>query len=70
MHGDRGEHESGFIIGPSLQLRPTNWKFLDVVGLFGTNSESPDARMFIIFGYQFGLRAGPSVRAPASTIGN
>ncbi|MFO0912627.1 MAG: hypothetical protein U0795_06705 [Pirellulales bacterium] len=70
VHGGRGEHENGFIIGPSLQLRPTNRTFLDVVGLFGTNSESPDARMFIIFGYQFGLRAGPSVRAPASTIGN
>ncbi|MEZ6072062.1 MAG: hypothetical protein R3C10_17845 [Pirellulales bacterium] len=66
----RGSAEVGFTIGPSLQLRPTNRTFLDVVGLFGVTNDSPDAQMYVIFGYQFGQRAGPSIRAPLSTIGN
>jgi hypothetical protein len=62
-----------FLIGPSMQYRPTNRTFLDVVGLFGTTSESPEAQMYIIFGYQFGNRAGPAssnIVGPASTRGN
>lgn len=70
VHSDRGRADTGFTIGPSLQLRPTNRTFVDVVGLFGVTNESPDAQLYVIFGYQFGTRAGPSVPGPRSTIGN
>lgn len=69
----RSNAQIEFLIGPSLQYRPTNRTFLDVVGLFGTNSESPDAQMYVIFGYQFGTRSGPAsgnISGPASTRGN
>jgi hypothetical protein len=62
-----------FQIGPSLQWRPTNRTFLDVVALFGTTPDSPTTQMYVIFGYQFGTRAGPvsgQISAPASTRGN
>lgn len=67
---NRSNAEESFLIGPSLQWRPTNRTFLDVVGLFGTTDESPEAQMYIVFGYQFGTRAGPTSGyqgAPASS---
>ena len=70
VEGERRDPEVALTIGPSLQLRPTNRTFLDVVGLFGVTGDSPDAQLYFIFGYQFGKRAGPSVMAPVSTIGN
>lgn len=68
--GTRGDPQVAFTIGPSVQLRPTNRTFLDVVALFGVSGHSPDMQAYIIFGYQFGTRAAPSGYAPASTIGN
>ena len=62
-----------FLIGPSIQYRPTNRTFVDIVGLFGTTVDSPTAQMYIILGYQFGPRAGPAsgaISGPASTRGN
>jgi hypothetical protein len=58
--GARDDQEVSFMIGPSLQWRPTNRMFVDVVGLFGTTPESPVAQMYVICGWQFGVRAGPS----------
>src|SRR5512135_3453884 len=58
--GSRGDPEVEFLIGPSVQWRPSNRTFLNVVPLFGTTKDSPIAQMFVIFGYQFGGRAGPS----------
>lgn len=66
---DRIHGEISMLAGPSLQYRPTNRTFIDVVGLFGTTSQSAKAQMYVVAGYQFGRRAGPSV-APVSTIGN
>lgn len=60
VHGDRGTWNNEFLIGPSFQWRPTNRTFLDVTGLFGCTPGSPRAEMYVIFGYQFGKRAGPS----------
>lgn len=57
---NRSDAEVSLTIGPSLQLRPTPRTFLDVVGLFGTTGESPVARMYIVWGIQFGARPGPS----------
>jgi hypothetical protein len=70
VHGERSDPEISLLVGPSLQWRPTNRTFVDVVGLFGTTGESPTAQMYVIFGYQFGNRAGPSeISGPASTRG-
>lgn len=65
----RSKQEQSFTIGPSIQYRPTNRTFLDVVGLFGTTKDAPVAQMYIIFGYQWGTRAAP-ISGPASTRGN
>jgi hypothetical protein len=76
FQGERGTPANSFVIGPSIQWRPTNRTFLDVVGLVGTtgsnSSESVKGQMFIIFGYQFGKRAGPSneIYAPAIARSN
>ena len=73
VHGARDTRTNEFTIGPSIQLRPTNRTFLNVVSLFGTTEDAPECQMYIIFGYQFGGRAGPSdgyIAGPASTIGN
>jgi hypothetical protein len=71
----RSDQENSFLIGPSLHIMPTNRTFWDIVGLFGTTEESPEAQMYIVWGYQFGTRAGPSsgyggIQAPTSTRGN
>lgn len=68
--GARGAAANSLAIGPSLQYRPTNRTFVNVVSLFGCNDDTYDTRMFIVAGYQFGTRAGPSGYAPTSTIGN
>ena len=71
--GSRGEPETLLSFGPSLQYRPTPRTFLDVVGLFGVTEDSYAARMYIVWGYQFGSRAGPSrgyAGGPASSYFN
>lgn len=64
VEGDRGNWTPSFLIGPSMQIRPTNRTFIDLVALGGTTprDSSPEAQMYIVFGYQFGLRAGPAGR--------
>jgi hypothetical protein len=70
VHGERGDPEWSFLIGPSMQWRPTNRTFLNVTPLFGTTRDAPLVEMYVIFGFQFGNRAGPSgIDAPASTRG-
>jgi len=71
VKGERSDMSNSFQIGPSLQFRPTNRTFLDVVALFGTTSESPETQLYMIFGYQFGNRAGPTpgMGRPASARG-
>jgi hypothetical protein len=70
--GHRHEQENVLMIGPSLQLRLTNRAYLDVVGLFGTTKDAPEAQMYVIFGYQFGARSGPSsaISGPAGGRGS
>lgn len=70
---DRSTADVLFTVGPSMQYRPTTRTFLNIVSLFGTTPDSPLCQAYFIFGYQFGLRAGPVrgyVGGPASTIGN
>jgi hypothetical protein len=74
FQGERGTPANTFVIGPSMQWRPSNRTFLDVVGLVGCLGgktpvqESLKGQIFIIFGYQFGNRAGPSSEIFAPTV--
>lgn len=73
VRGDRDNRTSQFTVGPSLQYRPTNRTYINFVSLIGTSKDAPDCQMYLIFGYQWGGRAGPSqgyISGPASTIGN
>jgi hypothetical protein len=72
FQGVRGSPANTFVIGPSIQWRPTNRTCLDVVGLVGTTGgrqrETVQGQMFIVFGYQFGKRAGPTNQIYAPSI--
>jgi hypothetical protein len=64
----RGEPEIEFLIGPSVQWRPTLRTHLDIVPLVGATKDSPRVEAFVVFGIQLG--GGPDGRgtkAPAST---
>jgi hypothetical protein len=70
----RGDPEIEFLIGPSINVRPTRSSFITVAPLFGTTDDSPDAEVFVIAGFtfRFGGPAGPNEEgptAPASMFG-
>jgi hypothetical protein len=70
----RGDPENAFLIGPSINVRPTRFSFITVAPLFGTTDDSPDAEVFVIAGlnFRFGGPPGPGEEgptAPASTFG-
>jgi hypothetical protein len=70
----RGDPEIEFLIGPSINVRPTRFSFITVAPLFGTTDDSPDAEVFVIagFNFRFGGPAGPDEggpTAPASMFG-
>jgi hypothetical protein len=70
----RGDPENAFLIGPSINVRPTRFSFITVAPLFGTTDDSPDAEVFVIAGFhfRFGGPAGPGEEgptAPASMFG-
>jgi len=50
-HDDRGEYEEELFIGPSLQYRPSNRVHIDLAPLVGVGSDSPDAQLFLVIGY-------------------
>lgn len=67
----RGDAANKFLIGPSVQIRPTPNTHIDLVGLFGTNQESPNFEGFIVFGIDFGrIDNTGSHYAPASLRSN
>jgi len=41
------------LIGPSLQLRPLPRAHIDIAPLFGVTDDSPDAKVTLIFGWEF-----------------
>ncbi len=57
VDGDRNNPEKKFIVGPSIQWRPTPSMHIDMVGLFGCTKDSPDFEGWLIVGFDFG---GPS----------
>lgn len=72
--GSRSDPKYEFLVGPTINVRPTRNSFVTVAPLFGTTKDSPDAEIFIVAGFQFlfgGARGerdeGP--RAPASMFG-
>jgi hypothetical protein len=64
----RGDPEIEFLIGPSINVRPTRFSFITVAPLFGTTDDSPDAEVFVIagFNFRFGGPAGPDEEGPAA----
>jgi hypothetical protein len=48
-----GVPETEFLIGPSVQWRPTSRMHLDVVPLVGVTHDSPRLEAFVIFGFDF-----------------
>ncbi len=65
--GSRNDPEQKFIIGPSMQWRPTANTHLDLVGLFGATKHSPDFEGWLVFGVDFGKTASlKGAHAPVS----
>jgi hypothetical protein len=58
VHAGRDNPEEQFLIGPSVQLRPSKRTHLDLVALIGTTQESPNLEAFIIFGIELGKIGG------------
>jgi hypothetical protein len=67
VRGGRDNPEEQFLIGPSVQLRPTRRTHLDLVALIGTTRESPNLEAFIIFGIDFGKIGGGDSRGYTPT---
>jgi Putative MetA-pathway of phenol degradation len=70
----RGDPENEFLIGPSINVRPTRFSFITVAPLFGSTDDSPDAEVFVVagFNFRFGGPPGPGEEgptAPASMFG-
>lgn len=55
---DRNQYETKFMIGPSVQLRPTKNTNLDFIALIGTNDDAPSVEAYVIFGIRFGRVGG------------
>jgi hypothetical protein len=51
--GSRSNPEIKFLLGPSLQWRPTPRTHLDLVPLVGLTHDSPRVEAFVVFGFDF-----------------
>jgi len=66
----RNNPENSFLIGPSVQWRPTHRTHLTVVPLFGVNDAAPTLELFVLFGIDFGAGSEERERVePASLRG-
>jgi hypothetical protein len=70
----RGDPQNEFLIGPSINVRPTRFSFITVAPLFGTTEDSPNAEVFVVAGIniRFGGPRGAGEEgptAPASMFG-
>jgi hypothetical protein len=50
---ERNVFSKEFLLGPSLQVRPLPQMHIDVASLFGTTSDSPRSKVFVVLGYEF-----------------
>ncbi len=57
IHDDKDHRwealEQDYLIGPSVQVRPLPQMHIDFSPLFGINDEAPDAKITLIFGWEF-----------------
>jgi hypothetical protein len=53
-HVSRENPKNNFLIGPSLQWRPTSWCHVDLSPLFGCTHDSPEVQAFLVIGIDFG----------------
>ncbi len=53
IHGHRCTYTHEVFLGPSIQYRPASRVHLDIAPLIGIGSESPAAKLFLNFGYEF-----------------
>lgn len=66
--GSSGQNK--FLIGPSLQWRPTSWSHIDLAPLFGCTHDSPNVEAFIVIGIDFGTGSSKKEHyAPTSLRG-
>ncbi len=68
--GERGHPERRFLIGPTIQIRPTKNTHLDLVAMWSTTQDGPGFQSFVIFGYDFGHGSGEHHYEPTVTRGN
>lgn len=69
-HESRGTPVLEFLVGPSIQWRPTPRTHLDIVPLMGATQESPCIWAWVVFGVDFGPgRDKGAPLAPISTRG-
>ncbi len=52
-HADRGEYEKVFLLGPSVQWRPSRNVHLDFAPLVGLGGDSPAMQALFVLGYEF-----------------
>jgi hypothetical protein len=57
----------GFIIGPTLAIRPTKYARLDLSPLIGCTGEAPRVQIFVVFSWSFGKTEAGEMETPAST---
>ena len=67
--GSRGEPAIKFLLGPSVQWRPTARTHLDIVPLVGVTGDAQRVEAFVVFGFDFGPRKRDAGRAPTSLRG-
>jgi hypothetical protein len=68
--GERSNPEIEFLIGPSLEWRPTSRTTLNLVPLFGVTHDSPHIEAFVVFAVDFGCGKEREEHAPASLRAN
>jgi hypothetical protein len=67
-HGERGNPNEQFQIGPNLAFKPTRYTRIDVTPLFGITHDAPRLQLFAIISVVLGPTQGTSEsEAPAST---
>ena len=67
----RSDEENEFLVGPSMQWRPTENTHLDVVPLFGiseSDREHPRVELTLVFGIDIGAPRRDTIRSDGSTI--
>lgn len=65
--GSRSDPEHEFLVGPSLEYKPTKNTALRFAPLAGLGGHSPDLKTFLIFGVEFGAGATERIEGPKST---